>query len=160
MIFIVMRAAGYMQDLKVRAYWDAGTLAVRKGDSTNGPLSTRVAIQISNIGASRAIVICKPNRLVYVASISDSRDCSLLYNVDFEIGVNSTRSVPSVSDLKIVELDPGESTEFWCDARLSTGTKVDAVKLTYKISESIAKRFRVSLLNAECTIERQGMRLK
>ena len=157
-ISILLTNSCIAQRLSVRAFWDGGTLDVKKGDVNKAPISTRVAVQITNLGPEAASVISMPNRLVYIAQNGTLKSTVLLYNIDFEIGINSIRSVPAASELRIVELRAGETTQFWCDVRLSSWTKVDDVRFRYRIADTLASRFGISFVEAECVVERQQPR--
>jgi hypothetical protein len=132
------------EDLEVRATWGADNPApydkpLEHSDKFN------IAIRLENTGSREIVVICKRTSPVYVRLNTEQDDRvgvdKIIYKVDYSKGLNGKINVPAESEMMLVRLQPGESTEWWVEVKISVRARLDRIEFVYRIEKDLADRF-------------------
>jgi hypothetical protein len=136
-------AVAFCGELKARAFWSVGPEIQRYDVPLTEPAKVTVIVQLRNIGKDSQRVFCKMVEPFFgQTGVREGLARGIIvYRVNFDSGLGGVRVIPPMSEVRAVDLSPGEVTEFRFAVRLGPGSDLRGITLKYEVMEEFGRRF-------------------
>ncbi|MDF9834022.1 hypothetical protein M2103_002257 [Ereboglobus sp. PH5-5] len=143
----VIEGMAYEENKNIRIYADVGKKHSLEISDGAAPKETgewwTVRAYIQNAGKQRVGILLGRDTNVLIAK-PDKTSASVTYEISSDTGVSGFTIKPPISDLRLVELDPGEVAQLpVANVQLTKKGTLKKMQIGYSVGEDFAKWFNV-----------------